>query len=44
MINMLTSFAQFEREQSGERTREKISAACTDCRATVLSLPLKRRS
>lgn len=27
MINMLTSFAQFEREQSGERTREKISAA-----------------
>lgn len=27
LINMLTSFAQFEREQSGERTREKISAA-----------------
>ncbi|MEY3379870.1 MAG: hypothetical protein RL468_468 [Pseudomonadota bacterium] len=27
MINTLTSFAQFEREQSGERTREKISAA-----------------
>jgi DNA invertase Pin-like site-specific DNA recombinase len=26
MINMLTSFAQFEREQSGDRTREKISA------------------
>jgi DNA invertase Pin-like site-specific DNA recombinase len=27
MINMLTSFGQFEREQSGDRTREKISAA-----------------
>lgn len=27
MINMLTSFAQFERELSGDRTREKISAA-----------------
>lgn len=27
MINMLTSFAQFERELSGERTRDKISAA-----------------
>jgi site-specific DNA recombinase len=27
MINVLTSFAQFEREQSGDRTREKISAA-----------------
>ncbi len=27
MINMLTSFAQFEREVSGERTRDKISAA-----------------
>lgn len=27
MINVLTSFAQFEREQSGDRTLEKISAA-----------------
>ena len=27
MINMLTSFAQFERELSGDRTREKVSAA-----------------
>jgi DNA invertase Pin-like site-specific DNA recombinase len=27
LINMLTSFAQFEREQSGERTRDKISTA-----------------
>jgi hypothetical protein len=36
-LNVLLSFAQFERELIGERVRDKIAASCWPCRS---SLPL----